>query len=173
MLPWYEPEITPKVLEPGVRRYGGLDENDAPANVRAVIEAQMMSMAVHSSWMEVDFVTVFATGGAAANREILQVMANVHDADVYQFPVGNSAALGSALRALHADLLSSGEDANWRDVIREFAEPLESSRISPEKDCVAMYKELCEVFAACERHAVGGGADPAPQIEAFRGKYSS
>jgi hypothetical protein len=52
MLPWFEPEITPEVLTPGVRRYG-LDPDDGPANVRAVVEAQMMAMANHSAWMGV------------------------------------------------------------------------------------------------------------------------
>jgi len=35
MLPYFEPEIVPRVLKPGVQRFGGLDENDAPANCRA------------------------------------------------------------------------------------------------------------------------------------------
>ena len=49
--------------------------------------------------MRVEVDTIHATGGASANREILQVMADVFDADVYQFEVGNSACLGAALRA--------------------------------------------------------------------------
>ena len=73
-------------------------------NVRAVVEAQMMAMALHSRWMGVEVDTIHATGGAAANRAILQVMADVFGADVYQLEVGNSAALGAALRAAHADL---------------------------------------------------------------------
>ena len=52
MLPWFEPEITPTVAVPGVRRRG-LDEHDAAANVRAVVEAQMMALALHSRWMGV------------------------------------------------------------------------------------------------------------------------
>ena len=52
MLPWFEPEITPAVAAPGVRRRG-LDEHDAAANVRAVVEAQMMALALHSRWMGV------------------------------------------------------------------------------------------------------------------------
>src|SRR5439155_989491 len=41
MLPWFEPEVTPPVLEAGVRRYG-LDAGEAAANVRAVIEAHAL-----------------------------------------------------------------------------------------------------------------------------------
>ena len=44
--------------------------------------------------------TIHATGGAAANRDILQVMADVFGAVVYQLQVGNSAALGAALPGL-------------------------------------------------------------------------
>jgi len=101
MLPWFEPEITPPVSRPGVRRFD-LDEHDSSGNVRALVEAQMMSMAIHSRWMGVEVKTIHATGGASANRAILQVMADVFGADVYQFDVGNSACLGAALRAFHA-----------------------------------------------------------------------
>ena len=166
LLPWFEAEITPNVLERGVRRYA-LDASDAAANVRAVIEAQMLSMAVHSDWMGVDFRTVHATGGAAANREILQVMADVHGADVYQFPVKNSAALGAALRAFHADQLASGTEIRWTEVIREFAEPLLESRITPRADAHARYRELASLYSACEKHALGVGADPSPRLAAF------
>src|SRR5256886_13664849 len=77
MLPWFEPEVTPPVLEAGVRRYG-LDAGDAAANVRAVIEAQMLATARHAGWMGERVVAIHATGGAAQNRAILQVMADVH-----------------------------------------------------------------------------------------------
>ena len=52
--------------------------------------------------------TIHATGGAAVNRQILQVMADVFGAEVYRFRGANSAALGAALRAWHADALDEG-----------------------------------------------------------------
>ena len=64
--------------------------------MRAVVEAQMLSMALHSRWMQVPVDTIYATGGAAANRAVLQVMADVFGAEVYQLEVSNSAALGAA-----------------------------------------------------------------------------
>src|SRR5262249_27092623 len=85
MLPWFDPEITPHIDRPGVRRLG-LDAADAPRNMRAVVEGQMMAMANHSRWMGVPIARIHATGGAAANRQILRVMADVFNADVYQFP---------------------------------------------------------------------------------------
>ena len=103
LLPWFEPEITPAVPIAGVHRYG-LGDAGPDADVRALVDAQMMAMALHSRWMGVEIDTIHATGGAAANRSILQTMADVFGATVYQLEVGNSAALGAALRAAHADL---------------------------------------------------------------------
>jgi len=128
LLPWYEPEITPRVSEPGVRRFG-LAADDAPGHVRGIVEAQQMALALHSQWMGVDVNTIYATGGAAANRGILRVMADVFGADVYQFHAGNSACLGAALRAFHADRLDEGQPISWSEVVREIAEPVAASRI--------------------------------------------
>ena len=166
LLPWFEPEITPNVQEPGVRRYG-LSADDGPANVRAVIEAQMMAMAIHSRWMGVKPESIYATGGASCNKEILHIMSQVFDAEVYQFKVGNSAALGAALRAYHADELAGGGSISWDEVIADFAEPVAESRISPEPELVAVYDELKRVYEACEHHALGGGGDPIEKIKAF------
>lgn len=169
MVPWFEPEITPAVAAGGERRYG-LAATGAAANVRATVEAQMMAMAIHSRWMAVDVRTIYATGGAAANREILQVMADVFGADVYRLEVSNSAALGAALRALHADLLADGTDMPWDEVVAEFVEPIDRSRVQPDPVRHAIYKDLQQVYAACEAHARGTGPDPAPRLAELRSR---
>ena len=158
-LPWYEPEITPPVMAAGVRRYG-IDDTDAPAHVRGVIEAQQMAIARHSRWMQVNVDTIYATGGAAANVQILQVMADVSGADVYQLEVGNSAALGAALRARHGDETASGHVIEWDDVIRGFVEPLAASRLASRPAAHATYRRLMAVHEACEAHALGKGPSP-------------
>ena len=155
MLPWFDPEITPLVLEPGIRRHE-LDAADADANVRAVVEAQMMSLALHSRWMGVKISTIYATGGASANRDVLQVMADVFDADVLQLQTGNSAALGAALRAFHADRLAGGHPLAWEDVIAEFVLPRLESRLRPQPANVATYQRLIDVYAGREREALSG-----------------
>ena len=155
MLPWFDPEITPLVLEPGVRRHE-LDPADADANVRAVVEAQMMSLALHSRWMGVKISTIYATGGASANRDVLQVMADVFDAEVLQLETGNSAALGAALRAFHADRLADGRPLAWEDVIAGFVVPRLDSRLKPQPANVATYQRLIDVYAAREREALKG-----------------
>jgi len=171
MLPWFEAEITPNVLEPGVRRYGGLEPADGPANVRAVVEAQMLSLATHSQWMGVAVREIRATGGAAANAEILQVMADVHGAPVRRLKVGNSACLGAALRAYHADELSEGRRIPWQEIVAGFVEP-EEPPTRPAAGRAEQYAELKKVYAACEAHALGKGPDPQPLIAELRSRFS-
>ena len=130
MLPWFESEITPPVLTPGVRTFG-VDPSDGPASVRAVVEGQMLAMRRHSKWMGVTIDTIYATGGASANRDVLQVMADVFGAEVFQFEVGNSASLGAALRAYHADVVDRGEAISWDEVVEGFAQPKAESRVAP------------------------------------------
>jgi xylulokinase len=155
MLPWFEPEITPPVLAPGVRRIG-LAEDDAAGNVRAVIEAQMLATARHSRWMEQKTRVIHATGGGAANTEILRIMADVHDADVYRLPQGDSAALGAALRAFHGDELVRGRELPWEEVVAGLVEPAEAQVIRPDPARVRVYAGLMNVYAACEEQALGG-----------------
>jgi xylulokinase len=165
-LPWYEPEITPPVRMPGVHRYR-LAEDDAPGHVRGVIEGQLMAIARHSRWMGVEVDTIYATGGASANRQILQVMADVFNARVFQLEIGNSAVLGAALRARHADAAAAGEALQWEKVIAGLVEPVASSRIEPRPDAHAIYAELSTLHAGCEAHALGRGPDPTDALRDF------
>jgi xylulokinase len=172
LLPWYEPEITPPVSAAAVHRYG-LSAKDAAANVRGVIEGQQMALARHSRWMSVRIDTIYATGGAAANRDILQVMADVFGADVYQLVVANSAALGAALRAFHGAQADEGGPAAWDDIVKGLAEPVAASRLCPRPEYRALYDELMEVHAACEAHALGRGSDPSARIARFTRAFAT
>jgi xylulokinase len=155
MLPWFDPEITPHVITPGVRRIG-LDPAAGAANVRALVEAQMMAMANHTRWMAADPSHVIATGGAAANRELLQVMADVFDAEVIRSAAGNAAALGAALRAYHADRLASGQPIAWEEAIAGFTAPDPSARIAPSPEAAAVYRDLRRRYAEVEAAALSG-----------------
>ena len=166
ILPWFDPEITPTVLEPGARRFG-LDPADVAANVRAVVEAQMLSLAIHSEWMGVTVNRIHATGGASQNPAILQVMADVFGAEVCVVGGGNSAALGAALRAYHADRREDGREMPWDEVVAGFTEPWPASTVHPIPEHVSVYAEMRKVYKACEAHALGKGPDPAPLIAAF------
>ncbi|HVG73411.1 MAG TPA: FGGY-family carbohydrate kinase [Vicinamibacterales bacterium] len=168
LIPWFVPEITPAVTKPAVHRYR-LNPDDPAANVRAVVEAQQMAMALHSQWMKVTIDVIHATGGAAANREILQVMADVFGAEVYRSTVSNSAALGAALRAWHADTAAEGSPLPWSD-ITALAQPGAASPIAPNPKRHAVYRELLPIYEACEAHALGRGPDPIPALERFAGR---
>ena len=152
LLPYFEPEIVPNVLTPGIHRFD-LDENDAEGHCRAVVEAQMMSMRIHSEWMGVRPSAIYVTGGASVNTDILQIMADVQNCPVYQFEVTNSAALGAALRAAHGYLKSSDESTTWQDIIAGFSEPIAGSEITPKN--IAIYDHLVKKYAECERRALG------------------
>ena len=80
--------------------------------------------------------------------------------------VGESAALGAALRAFHGDRVAQGREIDWEEVVAGFVEPV--ARVQPDPRSVAVYAELKRVYAACEAHALGRGPDPTPLLEAFR-----
>ena len=139
MLPWFEPEITPRVATPGVQRFD-LDPHDTPRNVRAVVEAQMMAMANHSAPLAGGRLDrIIATGGASTNRAVLQVMADVFGVDVYPLESADSACLGAALRAYHSERLAAGDPIAWKDVVRGFTEPRIDDRVAPVSSHVAIY----------------------------------
>ena len=166
MLPWFDPEITPNVSEPGARLYG-MDWSDPAVAARAVVEGQMASLAVHSRWMDVRAETIYATGGASSNREILQILADTFGADVYPSNVGQTAALGAALRAWHAERQSAGEVIPWEDVVEGLADPVISERVSPRSELTSRYRQFQELYRACENHALNDGPDPAAVRDRF------
>jgi len=118
--------------------------------VRAVVEAQMMALFLHSRWMGVAVDVIHATGGAAANERILQVMADVFGAEVRRVEVANAAALGAALRALHADRLDAGAPRSWDDIVNGLDAPPRAS-VRPDPQRHARYRDLLPAYAEFER----------------------
>jgi xylulokinase len=153
MVPWFDVEITPRTTHAGVSRFD-LDPADARRNVRAVVEAQMASMARHSGWMGVDVKTIVATGGASANRDLLQVMADVFGAEVVRLETTNSAGLGAALRAWHADLVAEGRRPTWTDIVAGFADPV-GEPVRPNAATAGPYADFKRRYAECEAEAIG------------------
>lgn len=151
MLPWLESEITPHVERSGLRRFG-FDRHDRDANVSGLIEGQMMAIANHAASVSGTAIDrIIATGGAAVNRSILQVMANVFDADVYRLDVESSAALGAALRAYQAHRLASGEPVSWHAIVSGFTDPHPGHRVTPNPKHAAIYQALRKDYAFLER----------------------
>ena len=128
-LSYYVPEITPRVLAPGVRRQGSPEfcAGRAPAavKIRAAVEGQVCSMRILSQWIG-DFTTVRVTGGASRNQGLVRLIADVFQADVELIAVADSAALGGAMRAAHA----AGK-FSWSGLAAKFAAAAETIRPTP------------------------------------------
>lgn len=150
LLPWFEAEIVPRMNKPGIRRFD-LDEKDVAANCRAIFEAQMLSMRLHSGWMKVSPDCIYATGGASANQSLLRVMADVMNCPVKRIEVSKSAALGAALGAVHGWLIRAGRKAEWKKIVAGFTNPIANSEIRPNLKAARIYDKLIGKYAACER----------------------
>ena len=151
MLPWLEPEITPPVRQPGLRRFG-FDAYSPAHNIRALVEGQMMAIANHAQGLTPQRIQrVVATGKAAASDALLQVMANVFGADVQRLDAAQPGSLGAALHAFHDDRLSAGEPLTWRSVVTGFIQPNPGHQVAPNPRLVARYEELRQDYALLER----------------------
>jgi xylulokinase len=153
LLPWFEAEIVPRVNTPGIHRFD-LDEKDVAANCRAIFEAQMLSMRLHSRWMKVSPEQIYATGGASNDVALLQVMADVLNCRVLRIEVSKSAALGAALQAAHGWLVAAGEKPTWEKLVAGFTAPVPGSEIRPNAQAAKIYDQLVEKYARCEREVL-------------------
>ena len=75
-------------------------------------------------------------------------MADVFDAAVHRLPSSNSAALGAALRAYHADRVADGKALSWEEVCAEFTAATPAA--SPVPQNVETYKTVIERYRALE-----------------------
>jgi xylulokinase len=121
LLPYFVPEITPKLLNPEPRLFGDAtftSYSDAARVARAIVEAQALGMQRYSDFIGERPTRILATGGAAKNVGILQIIADVFQAEVRTLKVANSAALGAALSAAHG-----AAGLEWRELFARFAAP--------------------------------------------------
>jgi len=171
MLPYFMPEITPLVLHPSVSRFGGLAEDDVQGNVRAVAEAQIMSMFLHSRGFGRKADAILVTAGGSENRGLLQVIADVFNGEVRSFEVKDSAALGAAMRAAKGYFGDRGDRRTWSDIAEMFISRKNAKPVFPRKDAAGIYhgeKGLMDVYEACEKYVLGSGDDPKEEIARFR-----
>lgn len=148
MLPWFEPEIIPKVHRAGVKRLN-LSEDDAGGNCRALVEGQIMAMRLHAGLMNTRPTMIYATGGASQDRYVLQIIADIFQCPVRRSMISNSAATGAAFiaaRAFHATI-------NWADIIRGF-EPDADKTVKPDPATRSTYDALLNAYAALEKEAL-------------------
>jgi xylulokinase len=144
LLPYFVPEITPRLLEASPRWYGSdvfVAGQDGAAAARAVVEAQALSMRLHSDWIGEAMTTVLVTGGASRNRGLLRVLADVFQATVMPLPVSNSSALGAALRAAQGV-----KGCAWEDLYARFAPPDRELAVEPDPGAKPVYEQLAATF---------------------------
>jgi xylulokinase len=136
MLPYFDPEITPLILNPKVELFGGLslDAADAPAACRAVVEAQAISMKIHSAWIPAAPKRMLITGGGSQSEGLAQVLADVFGKEMHDLKVPKSAALGAAIRAA---ICAGGASP---DIAKSFAKT--GKVYSPNPAAAAAYVEL-------------------------------
>lgn len=135
-------EIYPLVA--GDYRFNQYDEKVArfskDVEVRACVEGQFMRLRAHAEDLGYTVTAntrILATGGASANRSILQVLANVFNAAVYVQAKPNSAAAGGAFLARFADRTSKA------DVQQLMSEASAYSQAAvPAKNADSIYKSM-------------------------------
>ncbi len=159
MLPYFFPEIVPQVLQPKVYCFG-FDEDDLEGNVRGIIEAQFLSMRLHSKWIGEKPKEIYATGGASANKDILQVLANIFKTKVRAFEFADSAALGAALRATKSYYDSKNMIKGWEDIINKFIDFQRSIVIVPNEKYFQLYDDMLELYKKYEQYILNNRQDP-------------
>lgn len=146
MLPWFRPEIVPKVLRPGVVRANlPAGDADADAECRAVVEAQFTSMRLRARAAGIVPTALRATGGAAQNQAILQIAADVFQCPVRRSNVTNTAALGAAVRAAQALGI-----AGWAELVAAAVEPQLGAEVAPQRASAGVYDRLASAYAELE-----------------------
>ncbi|NGX27212.1 MAG: Xylulose kinase [Chlamydiae bacterium] len=150
MLPYFEPEIVPRVKKNKVHRFH-LNPSDIPANCRALIEAQMLSMKVHSKWINLECNEIYATGGASKNAIILQIMADVFQCPVFRTSSEQNAALGASLCAVYGRFLFLGKKISWEETIAGLTDPVAESVVKPTLGSKEIYNELIKSYESFEQ----------------------
>ncbi len=146
MLPYFEPESTPLVLNPCVKR--NYSDASPAEEIRAILESQALSLRLHSEWMGEEVSRIRLTGGASKSSGFRRILADVFQARIETIPVTDSAGLGAAMRAVHA---VSG--IPFETLSGMFSAPEES--IAPDPACAQIYGKLLKDFEALENSFAG------------------
>jgi len=143
-LPWFEAEITPPVLKPGLRANFDFAAAAPAVRIRAAVEAQALALRSHALWIGT-FGTLRVTGGASKSLGIRQTLADVFQARVESIAVADSAALGGAMLAAHADGVSLAKMTEAFSPVTDVCEPRAAN--------AAVYKALLPAIRALEKAA--------------------
>ena len=143
-LPWFEAEITPPVLKPGLRANFDFAAAAPEVRIRAAVEAQALALRSHALWIGT-FGTIRVTGGASKSPGIRQTLADVFQARVESIAVADSAALGGAMLAAHADGVPLAQMTRAFSPVTAVCEPRPAT--------AAVYDTLLPAIRELEKHA--------------------
>ncbi|XP_047105155.1 xylulose kinase-like isoform X2 [Schistocerca piceifrons] len=113
--------------------------------VRAAIEGQFIARRAHAEDLGLSVgneMRILATGGASANQTILQVLADVFNADVYVLDIVNSAVLGAAYQAKHAIVHASG--SSFKEMVSHLGHP--HLVCQPHRDAASIYDPMLKRY---------------------------
>uniref|UniRef100_A0A182FIZ4 Xylulose kinase n=1 Tax=Anopheles albimanus TaxID=7167 RepID=A0A182FIZ4_ANOAL len=158
-------------LENTEQAKGVLKYSSPQSEIRALIEGQMLARKSYATEMGFSFgekTKIIATGGASVNHSILQVVADVFNAQVYTQKTTEAALLGAAYRAkyvlsLHRAKATVIDDTNlsmpsYYDFIAKFNQDSPLHVCDPSKDSEEIYgpmmKRYKEMVSYMMKHQV-------------------
>lgn len=144
MLPFFEPEISPRLRleQPILKGTTLFEEWGAPdAAIRACVEGQAINMKCQTEWMLPKPDEIYLTGGASENEAITQVFANVFQAEMKRLETADSVALGAAMRAANNSL-----GLTLADLESAFCNRANQRSTLPDTSVKATYAELEGAF---------------------------
>uniref|UniRef100_A0A914V2I0 Xylulose kinase n=1 Tax=Plectus sambesii TaxID=2011161 RepID=A0A914V2I0_9BILA len=143
------PEILPHVAAGDYRfdpEQGVVDTFPPEVEARAVIEHQCLSKRTHAEQLGYKVGgRVVVTGGASANKHILQVLADVFKSEVFVLDVVNSAALGGCFRAKH---VSAEHEKSFGDVAASGVQMISAAK--PHEQNFAVYDKMATHYTILE-----------------------
>jgi xylulokinase len=145
MLPFVEPEITPRTDGAGLMRNSS-SELSTLERIRLLLEGQFLNMRLHSVWMQLQPDVIYVTGGASANQGICQVIADVFGAPVKRLSVSGSVCLGAGMRAAEAAF-----DESKQRLESLFCPTDPDSKIEPNRSLSPIYDNKLQEFAQLVR----------------------
>ncbi|KAJ2958816.1 hypothetical protein NQZ79_g5686 [Umbelopsis isabellina] len=151
-----------------VEEFTGNKDQVARYNVRAIIESQFMSMKVRTSRMldthgkssdasqATKLKRILATGGAASNPHLLQVLSNVLNLPVYKKQGMNSASLGGALLAKFAIRRQSGYTNSFEQMMDDEQRDKVAHQLvaEPQPTHTQVYDSMVDDFVRLEQLVV-------------------
>lgn len=145
MVPFFGPEITPRIDAAGPVLFGSASFRERPAPpalARACLEGQFLNMRRQTRWIGGPPERILLTGGASANDGIAQTIADVFGVPVERLKATGSVAVGATIRAARAT------GADTRTMEETLCSPDPVSRKTPVEGAAPAYRELEAALAA-------------------------